>query len=356
MEEGNMLQIISSPEQIHELFRVFTELRKLAAAGHFADNQAFAIESPVDGEIGIACLMSSANEKFSVCVFRGTDAYAQYCYAEKCEFLGEPEDVLVQIPQLYASFEDLAGLDEEDLTIVHLLGLPMKNGRKLPVFRSYHPVSGLLKPTSDEILLLYYSMQQTVCVLEAIRDKQISLPTAANELLFRKITDSVEFPQWETTSLLIPMGDSETAYLPEASVLQDLRALPRKKISLEIDVFALNPSVPDGQQSLAYIVVDGTSEMVVDYMMMPVESNHMRIREKIFGKMVSSAQRLGYLPESIFVHGHSLYNLFLPLTRELGIRLEFVYELPSASEVRTSMGGSRLSYGLQDSFQFCFGF
>jgi hypothetical protein len=300
--------------------------------------------------------MSSANENFSVCVFRGTDAYAQYCYAEKCEFLGEPEDVLVQIPQLYASFEDLASLDDEDLTIVHVLGLPMKNGIKLPVFRSYHPVSGLLKPTSDEILLLFYTLQQTVCVLRAISEQQVSLPKAENELLFRKITDSVEFPQWETTSLFIPMGDSEHIYLPEATVLQALRSLPRKKVSLEIDVFALNAAASDGRQSLAYIVVDGTSEMVVDYMMMPVEPNHMHVRERIFEKIVSSVQRLGYLPENIFVHGHSLYNLFLPLTRNLGIRLEFVYELPSASEVRTSMGGSRLSYGLHDSFQFCFGF
>ena len=137
--------------------------------------EVFAVENPIDGEVGYCNVIGGGGEEFGLCMFLGAEGFAGYLSLMDGEVDPETFEASTMIRALTASFEDRRVLEKQDLAVIRSLGLRFRGRNTWPYFRSQSPGYVPWFLSEDEALFLTTALQQAAEMCLRVRDEGLDL-------------------------------------------------------------------------------------------------------------------------------------------------------------------------------------
>jgi len=127
-----------SLEQWKRLYELMGKIRELAPWEYMYEHNIFGVQFPEKGNLGFVSVMGNLGEHFAVAVYMGKKGFEGFLNMQRMGYRLAP-DIVLQVPQLQASFEDREMITPEDRKIIKQLGLKFRGEKAWPQFRSYRP-------------------------------------------------------------------------------------------------------------------------------------------------------------------------------------------------------------------------
>ncbi len=320
-----MTQQSPSIEEWRRLYDVAARVKDLAPWDWMDEIDLFAVEDPESGELGFVSIMGQGGEHFAVAAYLGLEGLAGFWTMEELGSDASPQ-LFLSIPQLQVSFEDRNQLRDEDRATIKALGLRFRGRNAWPHFRSYRP--GFLPwfLEAPEARFLTHVLEQVLDVAPRLRDDK-SLVYHDHSVMVRTPSRTGDGLVWRDQQRQIPSSQElDIEFLMDTKVLDRLRALPRQRVTVEVDLFMLPSPVREGKDRPAFpyllLLVDGKYGFVLGFEMMLVERSlpdlWARIPLAVAHKLVEADLR----PRTIKTRSGLLPVLLQHLADELGIRLK----------------------------------
>jgi len=102
-----------------------SRIKRLAPWRWMQEDDVFGVAHPETAEIGFVSVMGALGEHLAVAVYLGASAWARFLALQQAPqgVLDEHPELLLEIPQLQASFEDRGELEEWDRRLLRGLNL-----------------------------------------------------------------------------------------------------------------------------------------------------------------------------------------------------------------------------------------
>ncbi|NUM48604.1 MAG: hypothetical protein HUU38_28180 [Anaerolineales bacterium] len=348
---------LSTPslDEWRALYGVAQKIKEIEPWEMMYEDELFAVQNPETGEIGYVSIMGAGGEHFSVSVYLGTMGIHGFFRIQEMAMDGDfSPEVAFSVPQLQASFEDRAMLEDQDRAVIKQLGLKFRGANAWPMFRSYRPgyMPWLLE--AEEARFLTYVLEQTVEVmaqLDELEDGEELFPDGENDLLLRAPTKQPDGSlRWENQLHQIPEPEGQRIQLkmdPEA--FQALAQLPVVKQKLEIDLF-LSPAGVREKGKRPYfpyllLVVEPKSTYILGMEMLRPDPTLLDMYGQTPFLVIKQLLQFGGRPQEIAIKSPILAQLLPSLMNQLGIRLKQVDRLRATEQVQNSLMGHFGGFG-----------
>lgn len=334
-----------SPEEAKKLYDVAGRIKELAPWEWMEESEIFGVKNPETGELGFVSIMGMAGEHFAVSVYRGAEGLYGFWELEEAGPFMDPQ-MLLNIPQLQASFEDRADTEKRDRDLIKKLGLKFRGTKAWPLFRSY--ASGYMPwyLTAEETRFLTVALEQTLDVAPRVKADPDLLwsedDAVEGEYLTRVAREENGTLVWEDQ--LLPVVEPE---LPQVQIMMDmnalthLKSLPPSRLALEVDFFPMPTPVQDkgGRPYFPYmlLMVEGSQGMIIGFAMMPPAETKEILWGQIPLEVVSKLAELGARPHEIRVVSELLAHLLEPVGRELSCPIKLMEQLPGLEDARDGL-------------------
>ncbi len=331
-----------TPEEAKKLYEVAGRVKDLAPWQWLEEAQIFGVKNPETDEIGFVSIMGMAGEHFAVSVYRGAEGlYGFWDMADAGPDI-DPQ-MLLEVPQLQASFEDRAQTDARDRDLMKKLGLKFRGAKAWPLFRSY--TSGYMPwyLTAEETRFLTVALEQTLEVAPRVKGNPNLLwgkdDTVDGDYLVRVAHKEKGALVWQDQMMPVPEPEpSPIRILMDTAALARLKSLPPSRLELEVDFFSLPTPVQDkgGRPYFpsTLLLVEGSRGMIIGFEMMPPAETKEMLWGQIPLGIVSKLAELGARPKAIRVASELLATLLEPVGRELSCPIQQVAHLPALEEAR----------------------
>ncbi len=330
-------------EALYSAMRAFGE----AAPWDWLDEEdIFAVRNPETGELGICSVTGALGEHLALITYLGPEGLGGYLAAlEGMEtasgYFQDQESglMLLETPQLQASFENREQLDELDRKIIKDLGLRFRGQQAWPLFRHFAPGRVPWFITAPQARFLTVLLEQALIVANDLSEPETFEWADAvfepEEDMFLVRTQEAE--QWvyriETVAPIYPT--CETTVDEEALAILR-RQLPLKKLQLQVQLSMLPGGVMEGAPPpyFAYqlIVVDANSGMIIGHDLLLPTPSVPEMLAQTPAKLIGIFENLKFRPEEVQVLSTRLYTLLALPLGHLGIRLSRHDELPMLEE------------------------
>ncbi|MBS1812455.1 MAG: hypothetical protein JST84_30090 [Acidobacteria bacterium] len=334
-----------SPEESKKLYEVAGRVKELAPWQWMEESQIFGVKNPETGEIGFVSIMGMGGEHFAISVYRGSEGlYGFWDLAEA----GPDVDphMLLEIPQLQASFEDRAETSKRDRDLMKQLGLKFRGAKAWPLFRSY--TSGYMPwyLTAEETRFLTYALEQTLEVAPRVKSDPDLLwgedDAEDGDYLVRVAQEETGASVW--ADQMMPASEPEP---PQVQILMDmgtlttLRNLPPSTLELEVDFFNMPTPVQEKGGRPYFpamlLMVDGTMGVILGFAMMPPAETRELLWGQVPMEIVRKLADLSARPKEIRVASPVLANLLVPVGRELNCPIHLVDQLFRLEQARSEI-------------------
>jgi hypothetical protein len=325
--------------EFRRLYAAAIAFKKEAPWEWMYEDQIFGIRNPEMGQIGYASVMGMLGEHLALGLYLGSEGLDGFWRMHREEAM-DNSTLLLEIPQLQASFEDRNTLHAKDREVIKALGLKFRGRMAWPMFRSYVPGYMPWFVTPEEARFLVAAMEQTLEVTRRLSEEPTILDAPKrDQYLVRTRTEQGWTDEWLTPPPIPmrppPMVDSE-----QLAAMR--RELPRQQFTLQADLFALPAHVKEKEDPRPYLlynlmIVEASSGMILGTDLLAPKPSLDALWAQAPTRFLDAIALMGYLPQRIAVRDERLYSLLLPLAAGLGIRLERSWRLPALDEARTTL-------------------
>ena len=157
------------------LYKAAVAFRDTAPWRWMQDVGVFAVENPVDGEVGYCNVIGGGGMEFGLAVFVGAEGFAGYRRLMDEEVDPETFDASSMMQALSATFASRDDLERQDRAVIRTLGLRFRGRKAWPLFRSHSPGYMPWFLNEDEARFLTTALEQAVGVCLRVRDEGLDL-------------------------------------------------------------------------------------------------------------------------------------------------------------------------------------
>ncbi|MBN1200787.1 MAG: hypothetical protein JXJ20_02920 [Anaerolineae bacterium] len=330
-------------DEWRKLYDVTARVKEAAPWKWLIEIDMFGVQNPETDAIGFVSVMGELGEHFAVAVYLGVEGLGGFWRMQQ----GPPEmtrpELLLETPQLQASFEDRDILRDQDRAVIKRLGLKFRGKSAWPMFRSYIPGYAPWFVESAEAQFLTHVLEQTLDVAQRVKENP-DLLTVQSETsyLVRVSHNEGDTLKWQDQIINISPPEAPLlAIQMDMALLERLKRLP-KRGRMEIDLFMLLSVIQekrDERPIFPYVLmaVDGTTGAVVGYDMLHADPALQTVWESVPLSMARVFGQMGYLPRRVSVSSDLMLQLLRPLADELDFRVRQVASLPKLDPARESM-------------------
>ncbi len=324
------------------LYAAADQIKALAPWEWMFENQVFGVQDPLDHTLGFISVMGTLGEHFAVAVYLGSKGLSGFMAMQNAGPNISPEMVL-EVPQLQASFESRDDLEKEDREVMKQLGLKYRGANNWPMFRSYRPGFFPWMINADEARLLTLALQQLLDVAPRLRQNpgMIHQAGSANFLIRKARQESGRFVWEDHFEPLPPPAPTEIPIPIEKHHLDALEGARIIENVLQVDLFMLPmPTREKGERPYfpyQLLIVDKDSGYILHQDLFPPEPTLEAMWGQVIVRMVEFFGAQKVIPGQIEISSDLLMQLFQPLTKELDIKLKQKKKLPALERAKKEM-------------------
>ncbi|HXF85653.1 MAG TPA: hypothetical protein VNK49_09705 [Anaerolineales bacterium] len=334
-------------EEWKRLYDLMAQVKALAPWEWMQEDDIFGIQMPETGEQDFVSVMGMLGEHFAVAVYQGIKGLGGFWNLQLLGYAAPPELVL-QIPQVHASFEDRDMVEKADREVMKQLGLKFRGANAWPLFRSYRPGCFPWYIEKQEAKMLICALEQLLDVAPRFKDNPDMLtPGDDDEYLVRVKKDD----HWEDSVQRITFRREVTLNLiMNEKALEHLRKMMPGKLTLEIDLYMMMDPVQEKANERPFfpfmlMLADHHSGMILGFdLLTPLPSMEAMWSE--VPAVVVEKLAEGFPPKEVLVKDAMLYMLLQPVAEEAGFRLKKESHLKMIERAQNEflgfMGGRRI--------------
>jgi hypothetical protein len=305
-------------------------IKRLAPWHWMNEGDVFGIAHPQTGEIGFISVMGALGEHLAVSVYLGAPAWARFRALQQAPqgVLDEHPELLLEIPQLKASFEDRGELEEWDRRLLRGLNLKFRGRKAWPRFQSFRPGFMPWRLEAEEIGFLTLALEQLEQVAPRLKaDRSVLSGGEPGALLIRSCREGKRNAgEWKDRYERVPPPEFPPVPLAwDPGDVNKLKRMPPREDILEVDFFQFPGAI--GQKGerpqAAYILlsVHAPSNLVFGAQTTCVTESIEHMWGQIPGLLLSRLVEPGLRPREIHVQSQLLQNVLQPAFKELGTRI-----------------------------------
>ncbi|MBN1922938.1 MAG: hypothetical protein JW892_16930 [Anaerolineae bacterium] len=338
-------------EEWRRLFKAAEAFKAAAPWDWMSEELLFAVQNLETGEVGFCSITGEIGEHYALIVYLGEAGLGTYLTAVRgmkyaSAFLEEHEHglMLLEVPQLQASFESRGGITELDWQIVKDIKVRIR-GRKLwPIFRVFSPGRLPWHITGPQARFLTSLLEQSLIVAQAQQRGEVSilpladiaaLPTTL-PLLLREFEGGEWVFKQQVFSPQYPVMVSDNTLSAE-DFANLRRKLPLKDDELQVHLAMLSMPVEEGDLPpyLPYtlLVVDSHQGIVLDAKLLLAYPSLADLWPQVLPALLALFERREGRPKRMRIASERLYNLLAMPMGQLGIKISRVQNLPELEEV-----------------------
>ena len=330
-----------SLQEWRNLYEAMQRIKETAPWQWLHEQDIFVVENPESKELGFVSVMGAIGEHYSIAVYLGEEALAQFWEFQETEPDMFAFQKLFEMPHLQASFEDREFLYDEDREIIKKLSLSFRGKAAWPLFRSYKPGFFPWFLSAEEARFLTHVLEQTVDVsLRAQKDPSTLLPEEGAYLLRKSIKkgDALDWQDETWEEYFFDYADIEPQV--DEFVLQKLADAPKKYLTLEFDMFMLPQPAREGDEKPYYpyllLLIDANSGLIVNQEAIPPLPDLKSMQAQLASHVAQLLLNSSTSTSRIHVDSDLFLELLAPLKDVAGITIEHVLELKEAPQARIS--------------------
>jgi hypothetical protein len=334
-----------STEEWEKLYGLMGKIKELSPWDYLEEQDVFALEDPQTGEIGFVSVMGAAGEHYSVTIYRGEDGLRRFLdfrdnYLEDDDLVFQK---LIEIPQLQASFEDRDYLCDEDRKILKKLGLTFRGKSAWPQFRKYEPGFVPWFINAAEAQFLINALEQTIDVALRVKDESCILhPDDRSGYLLRRRTPEQSGALWQDFIWHeTKRAPERTGFFSDMTAFERIRHLPRKEISIEMDLFMTPHAVREKGKKPYYpyilMLLETEKGMIIGHDLIPPLPDLSALWRKMPSTIARKLVNLSFLPAQVYVSSEKLYQSLMYLNDYTTLKVTYVKELLKLPAVRKSL-------------------
>lgn len=329
-------------EEWRKLYEAAIRLKEIAPWQWMNETDIFGVQNPETGELGFVSVMGMMGEHYAIAIYLGSHGLYGFWNLQDMSFADSPE-LLLEIPQLQASFENRNELNNRDIETIKKLGLKFRGHHDWPMFRSYRP--GFLPwfLEAKEASIMKYALEQTLDVALRFREnrKLLQIPEDGNYLVRVPLKENGSLNWLDRIMYVEPPQSSAISIPMDFRALEALKKLPPSKFTLEIDFFMANIPINEKGKRPYYpyilLTVDAQGGMILGHDMVQPGPSLVDMRGLIPVHFVHQLVRIAMVPEEIKVRSELLLHLLQPLSEDLDFKLTHSRTLRSLDSAKTSM-------------------
>jgi hypothetical protein len=338
--------LIEKSPQIEEwrnLYKSIVELKDISPWEWLEESDLFAIQSPETNEIGFVSVMGMIGEHYAISVYLGEKGLYGFWNLQQSAPDMISHQMLLEIPQLQASFENRTFLHSKDRDLIKTLGFTFRGKQSWPMFRSYRPGFFPWFLNSDEARFLRSVLDQTIDVsLRAKKDRSLLRFGRDDNYLLRKGIRKEGKLVWQDSRLkVLPPAPCQIEISVNMLAVENLRKIAPGSITLEIDLFMSTEPVKEKDMRPYYpyilMLIDADSGMTVGAQILQPLPTLETMWGTVTSEVIEVLVRLQLRPQKILVNSELLYQLLSYVDEKLDIPVELAAELPNISHARASL-------------------
>ena len=327
-------------KRLHDLM---AQVKELAPWDWMEESDIFGIQMPDTKDLGFISVMGMLGEHFAMAVYQGAKGLGGFWNIHSQGHHISPE-VVLQVPQLQASFEDREMISKEDREVIKKLGRIYRGAKGWPQFRSYRPGCFPWHIEKNEADMLICALEQLLEIAPRFReDPHLFKPTEAeHDYLVRVKNDE----KWEDSVKHVTFREEKTLdLLMDEETLERLRKMMPGKLMLEIDLHMMDKPVQEKPEERPYfpfmlMLADSDSGMILGVdLLAPLPSLEAMWSEVPAAVVEKLAE--GFPPREIQVKDDMLYILLQPVAQELSIKLRKQSRLKMIDRARRELRNFR---------------
>ncbi len=332
-------------EEWRGLYEAMNKIKEVAPWEWMYEDDIFGVEYPETKEIGFVSVMGALGEHYAISVYRGWEGLFGFMSLRETS----PEEVemnpelLLDIPQLQASFENRSELTSKDLKVIKALGLKYRGKKAWPLFRSFRPDFVPWYLESEEIRFLQCALERLIEVAPKFKKNPRILRVGDGKVVVYVAKKKGDKLSWKKESRLIEPPKPELLDIfISMDVVDAVKKLPVSEDVFEVDVFMYPVPIQEKRGERPYflyvfMMIDANSGAIAHIDLLRPEISFKHIWAKVPNKLIEGFSKLGMIPKRIMVNSNLLYDLFLPLSEELDFGLELQDDLPEHGKAINSL-------------------
>ncbi len=328
-------------EEWRGLYEAAVRVKKMAPWEWMTEAHVFGVQDPETREIGFVSVMGMLGEYYAISFYPNPEALYSFLTLQEMGPDINP-DVLLEIPQLHASFEDRGELHNKDREVIKELGLKFRGRKEWPMFRSYRPGFAPWFVESEEARLLTHALNQLTDVAPRFaEDPSLLEPPGEERYLVRVSHEEGGALLWEDRQMEVPPPELSPIEIEvDFRAFDDLGGLTRRG-ELEMDLFMLPTPIMKGKDRPFFpcmlLAVDTGSGMVIGHDLLTADPSLEAMWASIPQTVIEQFAATAILPERVTVGSEPLYGLLQPLAESLDFELEYSDTLLILDQVREFM-------------------
>lgn len=320
--------------QWKQLYDLMSKLRELAPWEYMYEHNAFAVQFPENGRMGLVSVMGNLGEHYAISVYMDKKGFEGFDHIQKIGYKLTPE-ILLQIPQLQASLEDREMITPEDRKILKQLDLKFRGRNAWPLFRSYRPGCFPWYLEQREAHMLIHALEQLLDVAPRFREDPSLLESAEKDQVY--LTRVQKDGNWgdQKRKVSFPI-DPPLKIQINMDALSQLKGMKADNSVLEVDVHMMEGAVKDDEYDRPFfpfmlMVVEHTSGMILGADILAPLPSIEEMWSNVPAQIVESLAG-SFKPKEIRVKDSLLFQLLSLVGKETGIQIKQASRLPKLAQ------------------------
>lgn len=318
------------------LYSLIKEFIRKAPWDLFENEDVFIVQSPVDGQMYLCCIMGNGGEEFGLNAFRGAQGMRNFEKMVTHHGEGPPDrNLMYEFDMLSFSLSPRDYMEKQDLAVLKKLLLTFPGGG-WPLIRSYSPHYYPWFLTEPEIESLMSCLEQTLAFAEKGEESIEEIRSVKpGEILVR----CRENGSW--VSRKVHVGFSVKEETPDIQLdditIRRLLGLPATGPKEEIDLVHLSGRITDHEPPYFPIVLTGINEeqFAHNYGLFPPFTDYFQDCCNVLAQAFLSR---GSKPRMVLLKDGSLFaDVFEKIGKRVGIQCQRCDDLPYVSDFINSM-------------------
>ena len=320
-----------SLEQWKHLYELMDEIRKLAPWEFMFEDNIFGVQFPETGKLGFVSVMGNLGEHLAVAVYEGKKGFEGFMTMQRMGDMLTP-DIVLQVPQLQASFEDREMITPEDRKVIKELNLKFRGRQAWTQFRSYRPGCFPWYLEEEEAQSLIHALEQLLDVAPRFEnDPDLLEPSEKDETYLVRVFENEKWID-QRQKITFP-ADPPLQLKMNMDALNHLKTLPKENSIVEVDVQMMEDAVKDKSSDrpffpFMFMMADKQSRMILGVdLLLPLPS--LEEMWEIIPAKVTETLANYMLPKEVQTKDPMIALLLSPLEKELGTKVKLVSRLPA---------------------------
>lgn len=325
-----------SLEQWKRLYEIMGEIKEFAPWESMYEQDIFGVQFPETGNLGFVSVMGNLGEHYAVAVYLGKKGFEGFLTMQHMGYSLSP-DIVLQVPQLQAAFENREMITPEDHKIIKQLNLKFRGRNAWPQFRSYRPGCLPWYLEKEEAQMLIHGLEQLMDVAPRFKkDPDLLEPSEPNGKYLVRLQKNGRWVD-ESQKIKFP-ADPPLRLSMNMDALNELKSMKKQNATVEVDIQMMEEAVRDKSFDRPYF----------PFMLMIAEKqSHMILGVDLLSPLPSLEEMWGHIPEKVteilanyllpreIQTKDPLITLLLsPLEKEAGFKVNLVKRLPTIENAK----------------------